>query len=428
MGEAEQRGDLRELRAYDTRRSQGVARIAAGSGASPNEEECMSGSAAAVRTVFVVTPIGTPLAELFAQRSDARLALTFARAGAPAEITAQPNAARMGAGEFALLVRGDAVLDERIARALLTSGELALVGEGARPVAAVVAAERVPAAAAWLGGDAPLAGLALRCAGELVPAYTSELRKLAPPFLRIASPDNSAAIERALFDASYKGVTDFVTKYAWPPLAFRVVKACARLGITPNGVTLLSWLLVGLATLEFARGAFGAGLAAAWLMTFLDTVDGKLARVTQNSSPIGHWLDHGLDLAHPPIWWGAWALGIGASLTSPAALVVVCGYVVGRLVEGIFMLACGFETHSWRPLDSFFRLITARRNPNLALLSGCVLAGAPALGYELVAWWTGLSIAFHVGRLFQALALRASGRAVRPWEEEVALEHAGSSH
>jgi phosphatidylglycerophosphate synthase len=159
-------------------------------------------------------------------------------------------------------------------------------------------------------------------------------------------------------------------------------------------------------------------------MTFLDTVDGKLARVTLRSSPIGHWLDHGLDILHPPVWWGAWAIGIGAALTSPAALIAIGGYVAGRLIEGAFMLACGFETHSWRRLDSFFRLITARRNPNLLLLTACTLAGAPALGFDAVAAWTIASIAFHTLRLLHALALRLAGRTLRPWEEEAALASA----
>ena len=41
-------------------------------------------------------------------------------------------------------------------------------------------------------------------------------------------------------------------------------------------------------------------------MTFLDTVDGKLARVTLTSSPFGNVLDHSLDLIHPPFWYWAW--------------------------------------------------------------------------------------------------------------------------
>jgi phosphatidylglycerophosphate synthase len=390
----------------------------------------MSGSDAAARPVFVIAPQGAALPELFSQRSDARVARTFARLGAAPELAdAAGVAPKVAAARLALLVRGDAVVDERVANALLASeDELLLVAEGDvdAPAAALVAGARAAQAAAWLAGGAAPSGVAQRSAGELVPAYTPELRKRAPAFLRIASRANAAAIERALFDASYKGVTDFVTKFVWPPLAFCVVKWCARAGITPNAVTYTSWALVVAATLAFLQGEFGLGLAAAWGMTFLDTVDGKLARVTQNSSPLGHWLDHGLDLSHPPVWWGAWALGLGLGLTSPVALVVLGGYLAGRLVEGVFILTCGFETHSWRPLDSFFRLITARRNPNLVLLSVFTLAGAPALGFEAVAWWTAASIAFHVARVLQAALLRALGRTPRPWEEEAALAGAAA--
>ena len=423
VGEAEQRGDPRTMRAYDTRGPRGVLR---GRSVRSANEERMSGSITARCKVAVISAPGAPFPALFSQRSDERLARTFTRQGAEAEILAVAGAeTALRDAPLALLVRGDAVVDERVAKALVASeSELLLVANEdgrAQPAAAIVAGARTGAAAAWLAGGAAPAGVAQRSAAELVPAYTPELRKLAPPFLRLASSANAGAIERALFNASYKGVTDVVTKYVWPPFAFRVVKACARFGVTPNAVTLVSWALVIYATLAFARGEFGFGLAAAWAMTFLDTVDGKLARVTQNSSPFGHWFDHGLDLSHPPVWWGAWALGLGVSLGSVAAAVVLGGYLVGRIVEGIFILVCGFETHSWRRLDSFFRLITARRNPNLVLLSACTLAGAPGLGFEAVAWWTALSIAFHVVRLVHALALRLTGRALRPWEEELAL-------
>ncbi|MBM4385845.1 MAG: CDP-alcohol phosphatidyltransferase family protein [Deltaproteobacteria bacterium] len=358
---------------------------------------------------------------LFSERSDARLERALARAGA--EVVA-PQALRSRGEALVLALRGDAVLDERLVKALLESKDVLLVAndlDRAAPVAAVVPSSRADEALAWLAGGAAPSAVPRARANDLVPPYTSELRKLAPAFLRIATPDDAPRIERALFDASYKGVTDFVTKYAWPPLAFRVVRACARLGISPNAVTVASWLLVVLAIVAFWQGQFALGLAGAWAMTFLDTVDGKLARVTLQSSPFGHWLDHGLDLTHPPVWWSAWALGIGISLDSPAALVVLGGYLLGRALEGVFMLACDFEIHSWRRIDSFFRGITARRNPNLVLLTAGVLAGSPAGGFEAVAWWTALSIGFHVVRLAHALGLRAAGRTLRPWEEELAL-------
>ena len=44
----------------------------------------------------------------------------------------------------------------------------------------------------------------------------------------------------------------------------------------------------------------------------LDTVDGKLARCTGQSSKWGNIFDHGVDLVHPPFWWWAWAEGLEA--------------------------------------------------------------------------------------------------------------------
>ena len=69
--------------------------------------------------------------------------------------------------------------------------------------------------------------------------------------------------------------------------------------------------MVSLLMSELKVGVFALGLLAAWLMTFLDTVDGKLARVSLQSSKLGHWMDHGLDIIHPPIWYWCWAQGLG---------------------------------------------------------------------------------------------------------------------
>jgi phosphatidylglycerophosphate synthase len=415
VGELEQRESLRETRAYDTPRE--LRSAAAARRASSGD--AMSGERSA-RRAAAVAPVANA-AQLFSERSDARLERALARAGA--EMLA-PDALHARGDAPVLALRGDAVLDERLVKALLERVDVLLVAnevDRGAPVAAVVPAARAQEAFAWLAGGPAPAAVPLAHANDLVPPYTSELRKLAPAFLRIATPPNSAQIERALFDASYKGVTDFVTKYAWPPLAFRVVRACARLGISPNAVTIASWALVALAIVAFVKAHFALGLAAAWAMTFLDTVDGKLARVTLRSSPFGHWLDHGLDLTHPPVWWWAWAAGIGLAWSSPAALIVLGGYLLGRALEGVFMVACDFEIHSWRRIDSFFRGITARRNPNLVLLTMGLLAGSPRGGFEAVAWWTALSIAFHAVRLGHALALRAAGRTLRPWEEDLAL-------
>jgi phosphatidylglycerophosphate synthase len=156
-------------------------------------------------------------------------------------------------------------------------------------------------------------------------------------------------------------------------------------------------------------------------MTFLDTVDGKLARVTLTSSKIGNVLDHGIDLIHPPFWY--WAYWRGADAVAPGATldaamwVVIVGYVVGRLLEGVFLALFKFEIHAWRPADSLFRQITARRNPNLILLSASVLVGRPDAGLVAVAVWTILSTVFHVVRIVQGIVARAVGRPPVSWLE-----------
>ncbi len=64
------------------------------------------------------------------------------------------------------------------------------------------------------------------------------------------------------------------------------------------------------------------------------------------------------------------------------------GYIAQRVIEGIFMRRYGMHIHVWRPVDSKFRLVTARRNPNMVILFGALLFGRPDIGLELVALWT----------------------------------------
>ena len=63
-------------------------------------------------------------------------------------------------------------------------------------------------------------------------------------------------------------------------------------------------------------------------------------------------------------------------------------------------------------------LATARRNPNLILLSVGALGGRPDLGLVMVALWTAASLGFHGLRLAQAARRRARGEAVVAWESE----------
>lgn len=304
------------------------------------------------------------------------------------------------------------VFDESLIKALAGREGAVLVDDAGRAVAVHAPADLGYAASEALAAGNDPAGLDPRftrlTALELGSAYNSALRKREPPVLERLTPETVRAVEKRLFQGSYKGVTDFVTKYVWPAPARVVTRWCALAKMTPNQVTFIGFLMVLAATWLFWQGQFGWGLVCAWIMTFLDTVDGKLARVTLTSSKWGNVFDHGIDLVHPPFWWWAWFVGVYAvgqevPYAALSLAVVVGGYVAQRVEEGIFLGLFKLEIHAWRPFDSFFRLITARRNPNLILLTGCALVGRPDVGFTLVAIWTAVCFVVHATQILQGL-------------------------
>jgi phosphatidylglycerophosphate synthase len=370
--------------------------------------------------------IGDCPVRLWSMTQEERFRRAFARTGIA---TLRREGEPWPASGTVILIRADYALEEVLTRALAaTPGTiLAVDAKGARrAIAAHVPAARAAEVAALLRGEGAWpADLAVQDPATLGSTYNHALRKRAVPYALSLAELPAISVEKRMFHGAYKGVTDFVTKWLWPWPAFWVTRWCAARGISPNAVTAASFVLVLVALWLFAIGQFGLGVVVAWLMTFLDTVDGKLARVTLTSSKLGNVFDHGIDLLHPPFWYAAWYYGIYAlgtdlppALLSLSLWIVIIGYVLGRLQEGFFIWQFKFELHAWRPVDAAFRLFTARRNPNLALMTLATLAGRPDLGFLAVALWTVLSLAFHFLRIGQALRLRRSGAVLRSWLTE----------
>ncbi|ABQ67672.1 hypothetical protein Swit_1307 [Rhizorhabdus wittichii RW1] len=253
--------------------------------------------------------------------------------------------------------------------------------------------------------------------------YNAALRKREEPVIAKLEPGTAKAIERKTYFGAYKGVTDILTKYLWPEWALVLTRLAAKIGMSPNQVTAIGAALCVLATWLFWIGEYGWGMAAGLVFMVLDTVDGKLARCTITSSAWGNVFDHGVDLVHPPFWWWAWGVGLshwGLAYThlefTLVMIAIVGGYVVQRAIEGAFIRRFnGMHIHVWEKIDSDFRLITARRNPNMVILFVATLFGRPDLGLIAVAVWTVLSCLFHAVRLAQALRRRKRGVKVRSW-------------
>ena len=125
-------------------------------------------------------------------------------------------------------------------------------------------------------------------------------------------------VERAAYDASYKGVTDVADALSVAAAGLLSDPLGGAAGMTPNHGDADRRDAVRRRLLPVLdEGRYWPGIAAGFGFMVLDTVDGKLARCTGQSSKWGNIFDHGIDLVHPPFWWWAWAEGLELPTAGP---------------------------------------------------------------------------------------------------------------
>ncbi|MEP3653474.1 MAG: CDP-alcohol phosphatidyltransferase family protein [Litorimonas sp.] len=297
----------------------------------------------------------------------------------------------------------DWIMSAELSKSFAVTDRLALIEKGT--IVSLSSATQAEAEA-LIGEDAnALVGTDFKTVApsDVNDGYIKSLRKQEAPYVLDTKTTPILDIMRRQFKSSYKGITDFVTKWFWPVPAFYVTRLCAYLRLSPNQVTTIGFVLMLAATYFFWNAHWALGFLCGWTMTFLDTVDGKLARTTMTYSSWGNIYDHGIDLIHPPFWYWAWFIGLGGTygLSEPlfmALLAIWIGYVVDRVIEGIFMRQHGFHIHVWTRFNSGLRFFIARRNPNtfimmIGIILTAVWAGAGYWAFLLIAIWTWVCIA-----------------------------------
>lgn len=363
--------------------------------------------------VCVALPAGTPGAPLLPEKLVRGLPLRWIpEQGVLSERLAR--AVRDAKGEPLLALAADAVIDARLLQYMggRTGSLTAVGGEGAERTAVVRFEGSIPTT---MSVDARLpeladTGIKQGVLQELpltqVPSYIRKLRRDLPVYL-FRVPDEAARdrAERFLFWSNYKGSTDFFTKYVYPPLVWRMVRPLARWRVHPNVISLFNVFITFAAVPLFAQEYWVAGFLCAYTMSVLDSVDGKLARLTYRSSWIGNILDHGLDLIHPPLWYFGWAWALASgNMAAPvfqAAMWMAVFYTLDRIVTGLFKLRAGRSIHGYAPIDVRMRTFISRRNINLPLFTVGLIAGVPIPTFYLIVLWQVVTLGFHAARLAQ---------------------------
>ncbi len=316
----------------------------------------------------------------------------------------------------------DWIMSAELSKSFAVTDRLALIQSGT--IVSLSSATQVEAEA-LIGEDAnALVGTDFRVVApsDVNDGYIKSLRKQEPPYVLDTKTTPILNIMRRQFKSSYKGITDFVTKWVWPVPAFYVTRLCAYLRLSPNQVTTIGFFLMLAATYFFWNAHWALGFLCGWTMTFLDTVDGKLARTTMTYSSWGNIYDHGIDLIHPPFWYWAWFIGLGGAygLSDPlfiALLAIWVGYVVDRIIEGLFMGQHGFHIHVWTRFNSGLRFFIARRNPNtfimmIGILLTTLWVNAGYWAFLIIAIWTWVCIAANFATLIAGFFVK---RPISSW-------------
>ena len=243
---------------------------------------------------------------------------------------------------------------------------------------------------------------------EKMETFIPHLRKKLTPYVFEINDENTLRkTSISIFQSVYKGATDFVTKFVYPTPIRWAVNLVSRSGITPNQITVLSMFLSFGAIPLFFTGWFWTAFWMGLVMSFLDTLDGKLARLTMRVSKSGDLLDHVSDVVYLAIWYIGlgWYLSDGELLNfenSSTAMtwLLVSAYFADRIVTGLFERIYGTNLHDFGRLDYVVRIFIARRNPFLVVLLLGLLLNSPLWTLYAITWWQALSFLFHLYRFF----------------------------
>ncbi len=188
--------------------------------------------------------------------------------------------------------------------------------------------------------------------GSLPPEHTEQLPVRSPGqhFLyRLTRQDDRGAVERAFLLTLENPRDGLVDTYLNRRYSRRLTRLFLRTPLTPNQITILSFLTGLLGASCFLFGSYGGSVLGALLLQFstvLDCVDGEVARVKMLESPLGEWLDISLDtVVHIAIF-----LGVGVAVGKQDGL--AAAPLLGGLLAAAALISFPLVTRAEKTEDA----------------------------------------------------------------------------
>ena len=162
-------------------------------------------------------------------------------------------------------------------------------------------------------------------------------------------------------------------------------------------------------TLLYAFGYLWAGVLLALVFGVWDGLDGKLARLKEQTTKLGK-REHVLDYLIEMSWWTALAHRFQVSGQVRHAYVFLLAFLGADFLERVARwsaaLRLGRKLDDASRFDRLMRYVAGRRNIYTWLFAFCLLIGMPARGFVLLCCWGIASSAVHI---FRAIQVRENG-------------------
>lgn len=229
---------------------------------------------------------------------------------------------------------------------------------------------------------------------------------------RVADAVSAKAMERRLWASLGSSSDGVVDTYFNRPLGRFLSKVLIHTRVTPNQVTVVSALVGLVSAYYFAQGNYQAGIIGAILLqlsALIDCVDGDIARVVFKESPIGKWLDLGLDQVVHVAAFATMALGLHRAAVDAPVMALGISAVAGAVISfPVVVRARRLSTAEDSKLEKFIDAASTRDFTALILFLAVIAR------LEWFLWLTGVTVhIFWITALALQLPKRAGSSATR---------------
>lgn len=303
-----------------------------------------------------------------------------------------------------IILEGDGIYDDRILQQLLNSNSSLQIIDSQNPDAPVAVKLNASDAVLFIQSKSDLTDFVAanpleKTSTQSMQAYIRFLRKhIEPVLLRLKSKDAIHQIENELYEKTFKGGMEVIAVYGYRIPVRELTRFFAKTAVTPNMVTAAATVCKIGAIPFFFFDQLLTGLLLAFAFILLDSLDGKLARMTFRFSETADKVDHMTSMPARVGWnFGmCWHFSQGDFTSAPG----IAGIIITVLpfLDDINWTVIKYKFHrslfDLTPFDATIHLFNVKRNDTALMIMG-TLAGFPLQAFYAITAWTVLAWIWH---------------------------------